>query len=400
MKKHNMVRISKTLIFLKLTCAILFVNIMELNATSKIDVTKLGTIPSSCNLMQLGMAGPSTSILNDKLIIIGGSNFPDEYPWNNGKKKIINDIYIGNLNKNNSIDWIDQNRYTFPVAIYNGVSVSTNRSMFVLGGVTSNGINQIVYRLRFVDQNVLQIDSVSMLPNNFTPTSGGLIGKTFLIVGYSESGNLTYTFDIENFSWQKKKGLPGEIRSEAIVSAIAGLPEDEKLYLFGGRYVNGPLLTIYNDCWSFSLKHNEWEFIGRMKTKENNNLIIMASPIIKINDTKLVLFGGDDGDRFKRRFELEQKIKVAPKNEKEQLKKKLRSEFISHKGFSPNIIVFDTQKKTWKKIGRISTYLLPVCTSALCWNDKIIIPAGEIKPGIRSNLILEIKKEELLHLAK
>jgi len=269
--------------------------------------------------------------------------------------------------------------------------------MFVLGGVTSNGINKIVYRLRFDDQNVLQIDSVSMLPNHFIPTSGGLIGKTFLIVGYCETENLTYKFDIEKYIWVECKGLPGEIRSESIVSAIAGSAGDEKLYVFGGRHINGSKLSIYDDCWSFSPLQNEWVYLGKMKLNEkgNGNLVLMAASIIKINDTKLMFLGGDDGKSFRRRFELEQKIKIASIKEKEQLKLKLREEFVSHQGFSPTIIEFDTQKKTWKKVGKVSNYLLPVCTSSLWWKDKIVIPTGEIKPGIRSNLILEMKIEEM-----
>lgn len=368
---------------------------MQINATSKVIVTKLGTIPSSGVVEQVGMAGPCASILDEKLIIIGGSNFPDEYPWNNGKKKIINEIHIGNLNVNNTIDWIDKNNYTFPVAIYNGISVSTNTSMFVLGGVTSRGINKIVYLLRFDDKNVLQIDSVSMLPNHLIPTAGGLIGKSFLIVGYCETGNLTYKFDIEKYVWEECKTLPGEIRSESIVSAIAGSAGNEKLYLFGGRHINGSKLSIYDDYWSFSPQQNEWEYLGKMKTNGTESVILMASPIIKLSEKKIVFFGGDDGKSYKRRFELEQNIKVASIKEKEQLKLKLREEFVSHHGFSPTIIEFDSQKKTWKKVGKVSNYLLPVCTSALWWKDKIIIPAGEIKPGIRSNLILEMKMKEM-----
>ncbi len=373
----------------------MILNTLQLNATSKVIATKLGTIPSSGVVEQLGMAGPCASILDDKLIIIGGSNFPEEYPWNNGKKKILNEIHIGNLNVNNTIDWIDKNNYTFPVAIYNGISVSTNTSMFVLGGVTSTGINKIVYRLRFGDQNTLQIDSVSMLPNHFIPITGGLIGKTFLIVGYCESGNLTYKFDIEKEVWEESKGLPGEIRSESIVSAIVGLAGNEKLYLFGGRHINGSKLSIYDDCWSFSPRQNAWEYLGKMKLNEKESLILMAAPIIRLNETKLVFFGGDNAKSFKRRFELELRIKVAPNKEKEQLQLKLRKEFVSHHGFSPTIIEFDTQKKTWKKAGKVSNYLLPVCTSALWWKDKIVIPTGEIKPGIRSNLILEMKMKAM-----
>ena len=120
-------------------------------------------------------------------------------------------------------------------------------------------------------------------------------------------------------------------------------------------------------------------------------LTLMAAPVIQLDDTKLVFFGGDDGVSFKKRFELEQQIKNASGEQKTQLEILLREEFTSHKGFSPNILVFDTERNTWFNAGSISNELLPVCTSALRWRDKILIPTGEIKPGIRSDKVLEIK---------
>ena len=360
------------------------------NVLSQPVCSLLGTIPPTNTDSQLGMAGPITAILDDKLIIIGGSNFPDNYPWNNGKKKFLDEVHIGVLTKANKLDWIDQNKYTFPIAFCNGLSTTVNSTIFVFGGKTNNGINNIVYRIRFDDKNRLKFDSISTLPTNFTPTACGLIDNTILIHGYNIVENIMYRFDVNTYSWTLAKGLTGEVRTESIVSAIVGTRGNEKFYLFGGRHINGTKLSIFNDCWSYSPGQNEWQYVGEMKMT-NKKMTLMAAPVTLLDDTKLVFFGGDDGVSFKKRFELEQQIKNASGDQKTHLETLLREEFISHKGFSKNIRVFDTQKKTWYNEGSISNQQLPVCTSALRWGDKIVIPSGEIKPGIRSAKVLEIK---------
>ena len=368
----------------------LILTMVILNVLSQPVCSQFGMIPPTSTEKQLGMAGAITAILNDKLIIIGGSNFPHDYPWNKGKKKLLNEVHIGILTEDNKIEWIDKNQYTFPVAFFNGLSATVNSSIFVFGGITNNGINKLVYRVSFDDKNLLKFDSISTLPANFSPTACGLIDNTILISGHDTVENGLYKFDINTYSWKPEKGLPGEIRTESIVSAMAGRRGNEKLYLFGGRHVNGTKLSIFNDCWTYSLSKNEWQSLGEMKLN-SVTLTLMAAPVIQLDDTKLVFFGGDDGVSFQKRFELEQQIKNASGEQKTQLEILLREEFTSHKGFSPNILVFDTERNTWFNAGSISNELLPVCTSALRWRDKILIPTGEIKPGIRSDKVLEIK---------
>ena len=383
---HNFIKLKPVYRFL----LPLILNMVILNVLSQPVCTQFGTIPPTSTGKQLGMAGPITAILNDKLIIIGGSNFPDDYPWNKGKKKLLNEVHIGVLTKKNKIDWIDKNKYTFPVAFFNGLSATVNSSIFVFGGITNNGINNIVYRIKFDDKNRLKFDSISTLPANFTPTACGWIDNTILVHGYNTVENVMYRFDVNTYSWTPEKGLPGEVRSESTVSAMAGTLGNEKFYLFGGRHVNATKLSIFTDCWTYSPAQNEWQCVGEMKIN-STKLTLMAAPVALLDDTKVVFFGGDDGVSFKKRFELEKQIKNATGNQKTQLEMKLREEFTSHKGFSSSILVFDTQKNRWYNAGSISNELLPVCTSALRWRDKILIPTGEIKPGIRSAKVLEIK---------
>jgi N-acetylneuraminic acid mutarotase len=54
------------------------------------------------------------------------------------------------------------------------------------------------------------------------------------------------------------------------------------------------------------------------------------------------------------------------------------------------VLLYDTRKDEWKAAGCIS-YDSPVTTTAVKWNNKIIIPGGEIKAGVRTPQILSAK---------
>jgi N-acetylneuraminic acid mutarotase len=62
----------------------------------------------------------------------------------------------------------------------------------------------------------------------------------------------------------------------------------------------------------------------------------------------------------------------------------------THPGFCKQVLLYDTRKDEWKAAGCIS-YDSPVTTTAVKWNNKIIIPGGEIKAGVRTPQILSAK---------
>ncbi|MCC7378652.1 MAG: hypothetical protein IT255_04785 [Chitinophagaceae bacterium] len=56
--------------------------------------------PTNGETVSIGLAGPLTGVTNDVLIVAGGANFPDGLPWNGGKKKYHNDIFVLQLKRN------------------------------------------------------------------------------------------------------------------------------------------------------------------------------------------------------------------------------------------------------------------------------------------------------------
>ena len=118
---------------------------------------------------------------------------------------------------------------------------------------------------------------------------------------------------------------------------------------------------------------------------------LSAGTGIMINANDIILFGGDNGVTFHKVETLIAAIN-AEKDEtkKQQLilqKNKLQSE---HPGFSKEVLLYNIKNDTWEIIDTIP-FNTPVTTTVVKWKSRVIIPSGEIKAGVRSPKILEIK---------
>jgi N-acetylneuraminic acid mutarotase len=97
-----------------------------------------------------------------------------------------------------------------------------------------------------------------------------------------------------------------------------------------------------------------------------------------------LLFGGDKGETFHQvEILLAQIAQESDPEKKAKLIAQKNTLQVNHPGFSREILLFDSQKNTWKKLGKIP-FSVPVTTTAITWDNKVIIPSGEIKAGVRS----------------
>jgi N-acetylneuraminic acid mutarotase len=104
-----------------------------------------------------------------------------------------------------------------------------------------------------------------------------------------------------------------------------------------------------------------------------------------------VLFGGDPGIFFNRTERLNTAIEKAPgEDEKQKLRTEKEVMLTNHPGFSKEVLSFNTLTKVWEHIGETG-HESPVTTSAFVWNGTVVIPSGEVRPGIRTPNTLGIK---------
>ncbi len=347
------------------------------------------SIPETENNRGYGISSAGVGILNDKLILIGGSNFSEAYPWDGGRKVFLNDMLIAEKTNDDSIVWLKQ-PYQFPVRISNSIAIGDGKTLYILGGLNDAETNKKVFKLYFNNSDSLITETFSTLPDLFTPTGGAIHNQLLYITGHAATENVLYIFNPATGCWSKNIGLPGGIRSDALTTIQYEMGDSSKIYIFGGRHIDDNKLIIYNDFWSYSFDKQRWNHEGIMGVPKLKPLIMMAAPAITSTNGEIYFFGGDEGIRLKRRFELEKRITKSHGKHKEKYIKKLRRLYVKHSGFSNTIICYNTNLNSWKEVGKTNIRNLPVATTAIWWRNKIILPAGELKPGIRSNNILEI----------
>lgn len=132
-----------------------------------------------------------------------------------------------------------------------------------------------------------------------------------------------------------------------------------------------------------------------------NGRSIMGGTAMSYGESYVLVFGGDEGRALKRRLELTQKINELEKSltsssgegSSSVLKNKIdsaKSELINvlkyKSGFSRDIFAYHTITDTWVIVGKLPAPS-PVTTTAVQWDGNIIIPTGEISPGVRTDKV-------------
>jgi N-acetylneuraminic acid mutarotase len=105
------------------------------------------------------------------------------------------------------------------------------------------------------------------------------------------------------------------------------------------------------------------------------------------DNNKILIFGGDKGLIYNQTEELILKEKVADSQEERQRVKQTKDKLQqTHPGFSRELLGYDRTANQWKKLGELP-FATPVTTSAIVDQNRIYIPSGEIRAGVRSPML-------------
>ncbi|MEN6384201.1 MAG: sodium/solute symporter [Phycisphaerales bacterium] len=318
-----------------------------------------------------GFAGAIVGVCNNNaLIIAGGSNFPEAKPWDGGKKVFYNNIFA--LTKSeNQYKW--NNLGTLKNNIAYSASVSTDWGVVSIGGGDGQNCFSDCLLLTYSDGKVEQ-KQLPALPN---PSWFGLATIADGVIYYaggqnSPDGNSTsefLSFDLKSFmagakvDWQQMPALPGQSRVLAVMAAQTD-GFGKNIYVISGRNLkkaeDGNLTpTFLKDGYRFDLRTKTWSQIADAPVS------VCAAPSIASGQSNIIVFGGDSGS-------------LSGQTLKE-----------NHPGFSKDILTYNTITNTWFKTGTLP--VSQVTTSAVMFDGSMVIPCGEIKPGIRTPVISSCK---------
>jgi N-acetylneuraminate epimerase len=342
--------------------------------------------PAPGDTAAFGLAGPVAGVSNDTLLVAGGANFRDGLPWKGAIKVYYDDIYL--LADCDSGSAWTHAAVRLPIRLAYSACVTTPDGIISIGGENASGPVPDVYRLA-LDDGAVTITRLPDIPAPTTSAGAALSGSRIYLVGGLTPGGATSAFYCldpghPGKGWKKLPDLP-VAASHAVVLA-ADDPTGPCIWFFGGRYPDGAVTTFLSSVWKYRIESGQWMKSGGL-TIDGNPDPLSAGTGLTLDNHRVALFGGDGGLIYNDLERLNTRIARAREpNAEKRLTALKDSIYENHPGFSRNIRIYNTLKGVCSRGGEMP---VPgqVTTTAVRWGDRVIIPSGEKRPGIRTPMV-------------
>ena len=302
----------------------------------------------------LGVAGPFVGVSNGKLLVAGGAHFRVS-PFAGGEKLWTAHCYT--LAPGSS-EWTATDPLPRPLAY--GVSITTDDGILLIGGSDAERHYRDVTRVR-LEGDTLVSEPLPPLPLPLAHMAGALLGGVVYIAGGQRAPDsapaehifLALDLTLPDPRWQRLEPWPGPARILPVAAA-----QDGAFFLISGAELiadadGSPTRRFLTDGYRFHPEEG-WRPIADAPQP------MVAAPTAPWGGSHIFIFGGDDGANFARIGELGD----------------------THPGFPRSVWAYHTITDTWTQMGE--TPFGRVTTSAVPWQDGIVIPSGEDRPGHRS----------------
>lgn len=351
----------------------LLISIFTVNAT-ECTVGKAAVMPVA---EKHGSAGAFIGKVGDIVLIAGGSDFENAKPWEGGVKSYFDKVWaVTDAGGRLSCREVEDVR--LPVPLGNGCAAGDGKTMFCIGGMNADGRSEDIFTLSG-SLDDLKVRSFCSLPAGFVPNAAEYHKGYIYIIGSRDGANSLLRLNVGSRQFKELAPCPGTLVTEGSCFVYQHNGREEALYLIGGRSSGPDGIFMESNVWEYLPTHDTWN----RKASFNDGgkpLSLMYGSAVKYGSAHILVFGGDDGVEFLRRDSL---------GRDESRPEELVEAFLGHKGFSNKIFAYHTITDTWTTLDSLDLSL-PVVTTAVELNGKIIIPSGEARPGVRSEDIIEV----------
>lgn len=383
---------------------------------SYLEFSSLPDLPPNVGRqLQPGLAGAYSGVDDDVLIVAGGANFPTKLPWEGGKKQYYDDIFFLKKGKGSEYEW--QIAITkIPFSAGYGGAVSTGKGLLCFGG---NTLDTCISESWFIDYSPetdqIEIVPGPSLPEPLTNFAFAKVDNTVYVAGgISDFGgastNVFYSLSLkgdgpEDWKWEKLSPWDGDSRAFSVGAAQSNGLEN-CFYLFSGRNIDAKgNWDVLFDAHVFNPTTNKWEIIS---DGIDQNFKVMAGTAFPVGASSLIFTSGSDGSLAQKEIKIKKRIAQLEgqlengqdvSQTLELTNGQLSDHLNDHPGFGNKLYEFNTISKAFYSVGELPQ-TGQVTTTAVQWGKDIVIPSGEVRPGVRTPEILKIEiNRDAEHLA-
>lgn len=339
---------------------------------------QLPPIPDS-----VGFAGSLAGVSQGALLVGGGANFPDNVgPWGNTPKTWYDDVFV--LEK--AVGGVWKKAGKLPRKIGYSLALTIPEGVLCIGGADAEQHYTDVFVMSY-GHNLLSFRSLASLTRPLANACGAILNGVVYVAGGLETPTDTtaehvfLSLDLTNptAQWQTLSAWPGSGRMLAVAGVQAG-----KFYLFSGTEIRRDAQTgttkryYLTDAYAYDPALKSWQRLADLPRPA----VAAPSPAFAAGKNQLLVCGGDDGLNADKNLILKEK----------------------HPGFHTDMLVYNSQTNTWTTvINQLSEQpgsparparWAPVTTPLVVWDGKLILPGGEIRPGVRTNRVLVATPEK------
>ncbi len=388
---------------------IVIAGISQVMAAGIFEWGKLSAMPDAHGFAGVYAGVVSDGSNGDTLLVAGGANFPGKAPWDGGAKEYHRSVFALPLGTGGEWRELDQ-PWPEPVGYGMSVSLRGGSSLFLGGQRLEGEGEQALASVRVVGlrDGKLSIEDGPTLPEGRSEGVAEVVGDLVIVVaGVTDSAEgknfkvlqtvvaLDTSKPRDEWKWETlpwPESSPG-VAARGRMHPTAGV-RDGIFYLFGGRDFPDPAVRddqtderifgadYLRDAYAFDVAKRQWRRLADLP----HGLSAAPSTAVPTGATHLAVLGG---------------VPVSFLKEQLAARPDTNGQGPEHPGFPAEIHVYDTMTNTWAQTGMMpkkveadhaanpagSTWA-PVTTRAVLWNGAVIIPTGEVKPGIRSPQVL------------
>ena len=266
-------------------------------------VRVVGSTPSDDSCYAKGVSAAYCGMIDDHLIMAGGSNFPYHPAEEGGAKKYYDAIYAASINrlgevKNGrtcSLRWTQVAVLPEPMAY--GVALTDSMGMIFVGGCNAQGGLDICFRMARKG-TTLSIYPLPPLPCPIDNMGGCLLNDRVYVVGGMADGKPStamYALDFDYDEWFECASLPGQPRVEPICASQSG-----KLFVWGGYvqpldsagYVLREECMVHTDGYCYDPSADKWSPVASPMDADGHILTLTGSTAISWGEGEILVIGG------------------------------------------------------------------------------------------------------------